>query len=168
MLNRIPGSYYLPNTGTFKKVLKTIFFSRILNTVWHGNICLFMNCSGAFVTVLRLWNIPYINYITTGYQISGRISGRFRYPVSPNPYYILKAFPHQEMPEICYFQNPLVTSWLNYIDTQICVDLRFGSRDQDGVFLSCMTSNQILSKNFSFHSNLYLILFVTKGNQFNE
>ena len=35
------------NTGTFKKVLKTILFSRILNTVWLGNICLFMNCTGA-------------------------------------------------------------------------------------------------------------------------
>ena len=40
------------NIGTFKKVLKTILFSNIFNTVWLGNICLFMNCTGAFVTVL--------------------------------------------------------------------------------------------------------------------
>ena len=40
------------NIGTFKKVLKITLFSRMLNTVWLGNICLFMNCTGAFVTVL--------------------------------------------------------------------------------------------------------------------
>ena len=54
------------NIGTFNKVLKTILFSRILNTVWLGNICLFMNCTGAFVTVLPK-RFVYEIYLTLHY-----------------------------------------------------------------------------------------------------
>ena len=38
--------------GRSRKSWKQFLFSIISNTVWLGNICLFMNCTGAFVTVM--------------------------------------------------------------------------------------------------------------------
>ena len=54
------------NIGTFKKVLKTILFSRISNTVRLGKICLFMSCTGVFVMVLPQRGV-YEIYLTLRY-----------------------------------------------------------------------------------------------------